>query len=127
MTAEMPEQIAVAPGAASVCFPWTHATTVVAALAAVQSTLTSQLEARPLMVAALADWTGAYRDDFDLALGRLTTVASGLAEAAALRAGIVVTAAEDANDEQLLLNQRALLEDLNILTEPASSGSGGSW
>ena len=126
MTAEMPEQIAAVPGAASVCFPWTHASTVLAALAAVQTTLTSQLEARPLMVAALADWTGAYRDDFDLALGRLTTMASGLAEAAALRAGAVVTAAEDANDEQLLLNHRALLETLNILPESTSSASGGS-
>lgn len=127
MTAEIPEQVAPAPGAASVCFPWTHASNVVAALNAVQTTLTSQLEARPLMTATLTDWTGAYRDDFDLVLGRLTTTASGLVETVALRAGAVVTAAEDANDDQLVANRHAVLASVSPFHEPAAGGSGGSW
>ncbi len=38
-----------------------------------------------------------------------------------------MTAAEDANDEQLVVNQRSLLEGLKIFAEPASGGSGGAW
>ena len=127
MTAEMPEQVAPAPGAASVCFPWTHATNVVAALNAVQATLTTQLDARPLMTATLTDWTGAYRDDFDLVLGRLMTTASHLVEAVVLRAGSVVTAAEDANDDQLAANRRAVLASVSPVSEPVAGSSGGSW
>jgi hypothetical protein len=126
MTAEMPRQVAPAPGAAWVCFPWTHASNVVAALNAVQSTLTTQLEARPLMTATLTDWTGAYRDGFDVVLDRLTTTASDLVEAVALRAGAVVTAAEDANDDQFVANRHAVLASLSPFNEPVAGGPGGS-
>lgn len=125
MAAEMPEQVAVAPGAASVCFPWAHASSVVAALNALRTTLTSQLDARPLMTATLTDWTGSYRDGFDTVSDRLTTTASGLVEAIALRAGAVVTAAEGANDKQLVLNHQATLDLLNPFSE--SPAGGGSW
>jgi hypothetical protein len=127
MTAEMPQRIAAAPGAAEVCFPWTHASNVVAALDDVSATLASQLDARPLMTATLGDWTGRYRDDFDPVLARLTITAPAVAEAARRRASAVVTAAEGANDEQLAANRRSLLdrlEPLHVVGAPRAGGSG---
>ena len=88
-------------------FPWGPATTAVAALNAAGSTLQSQLGARPPMVETLADWKGAYRQDFDVANHRITTTASGLREELARKASAIVSAAEDANDQQRQNNEEA--------------------
>jgi hypothetical protein len=107
MAAEMPAQVAAVEGAVVVDFPWAAAGTAVAALNAAVATLGPQLETRGGMVPALADWRGAYRDEFDTALGRITTTASGLKETMARLASSIVSGAEAANAEQRTNNTRA--------------------
>jgi V8-like Glu-specific endopeptidase len=122
MAAQLPERIAPARGAEAIRFPWAHASNVVAALNAVSATLTSHLEARPLMTATLADWRGVYRADFDVVHGHLCTTATALVEATALRASAVVTAAEGANEGQFVANRNALF----VLFDAAVASDGAS-
>lgn len=107
MAAEMPTRVEAVPDAVVVDFPWAAATTAVAALTAASSTLGSQLESRPAMVATLTDWVGSFRDEFDSAYQRISSTGSGLKETLSTLASSIVTGAEDANQEQRDNNTRA--------------------
>jgi hypothetical protein len=113
MAAEMPAQVTAVEGAVVVDFPWAAAGTAVSALNAAVAVLGPQLETRGGMVPTLVDWRGAYRDEFDTTLGRITTTASGLKETMARLASSIVSGAEAANTEQRTNNTRA--------TEPATA------
>ena len=104
-TPEMPARVEAVPGATQVAFPWATATTVLDLLHDAAATLAAHLEARPAMVATIADWTGAYRDAFDEVHARLLAAATATVEAVGLRAGGVITAAHAANDRQEFANQ----------------------
>jgi uncharacterized protein YukE len=109
MASEMPARVEAVAGAVVVDFPWESATAAVAALDRAAATLDSQLAARPGMVGTLDDWVGTYRDEFDDALGRITSTASGLKETLATLASSIVAGGENANQAQREYNHRAEL------------------
>jgi uncharacterized protein YukE len=107
MTAEMPARIEAVPHARVVEFPWASATSVGAAIDEAAAALSASLESRAAMAGAINDWQGAYRQDFDETYLRLAAAATDLVERAPSRAQSVVSAADDANTEQTLENERA--------------------
>lgn len=107
MAAEMPVQVQAVEGAVVVDFPWGAASSAVAALNAAVAALGPQLDARGAMQASLVDWQGAYRDEFDAGLQRITGVAHDAKEAMTRLASSVVSGAESANEEQRRNNDRA--------------------
>lgn len=111
MAAELPAKVEPVENAVVVDFPWAEARTAVAALNAASSTLGTQLESRPGMVATLSDWEGAFRTDFDETHQRITSTASGLKERLTTLAQSIVGGAEDANAEQRTKNTEAQTPD----------------
>lgn len=107
MAAEMPAKVEPVAGAAAVDFPWSDATTAVAALNEAATTLGTQLDARVTLAPSIVDWVGAFRTEFDGADSRLTTTASGLRESLANVASWIVGGAESANSEQRRRNTEA--------------------
>lgn len=102
----MPEPVEAAVGAEQVDFPWFRATEAVGALNAAASTLTGQVEARERLHDVLTEWTGGYRDEFDLAYDDVMTEGTSLQEALLLRAGAIADAAIAANELQTAYNNR---------------------
>jgi uncharacterized protein YukE len=107
MAAEMPVQVQAVEGAVVVDFPWAAASSAVATLNAAVAALGPQLDARGSMRPALVDWQGAYRDEFDAGLARITSTAHDTKEAMARMASSIVSGAESANEEQRTNNARA--------------------
>jgi uncharacterized protein YukE len=107
MTAEMPARTEAVTDARVIEFPWASASSVVTAIAEAAAALSASLASRAEMAGAISDWQGAYRQDFDETYLRLTVAATELVERAPSRAQAVVSAADDANTEQTLENERA--------------------
>jgi hypothetical protein len=118
MAADMPVQVQAVEGAVVVDFPWAAASSAVAALNAAVAAQGPQLDARGSMQAALVDWRGAYRDEFDAGLQRIMATAHDTKEAMARLAASIVSGAESANEEQRNNNTRA--------AEPSVPGGAGS-
>jgi len=106
MLDEMPRRVWPAPAARTVCFPWSQAVAVIAALTDARSTLSVTLDSRAWNALLVTAWEGAYRDEFDEAYARLCAAAGDLLERAGPRADAVVDAATDANREQRRENDR---------------------
>lgn len=104
MAAEMPVKVEPVDGADVVDFPWADARAAVAALNRAAATLGTQLETRASMGSTIADWTGAFRTEFDTALTRITGLASGLKETLTRMGYWIVSGAEAANQEQRTSN-----------------------
>jgi uncharacterized protein YukE len=103
----MPARTEAVPHARVVELPWASATSVVAAIDEAATALSASFESRAAMAGTISDWQGAYRQDFDETYQRLAAVATDLVERAPSRAQSVVSAADDANTEQTLENERA--------------------
>lgn len=121
MAAEMPARVEAVEGAVVVDFPWSAATSAVAALNAASSKLGDQFDARSGMLDTLDDWEGTYREEFDSTYGRLWQVGTGLKGTLTSLASSIVTGAEDANQEQRDNNARALDPD----AQPVTTSPGG--
>jgi uncharacterized protein YukE len=107
---ELPEPVTAVPGATVVDFPWSQASSALAALDQAANALNGQLGERADMQARLADWRGRYRDEFDETYDQLVSRASGIADSLIGLASSIVTGAEDAVSAQLAENGRAELE-----------------
>ena len=112
MRLELPTPVEATDGVSAVDFPWTSAASALAAVQDAASGLSASLEARTMMRPAIVDWTGTYRDEFDVALQRVTAAAADLVERAPGRARSVVAAAEAANERQRRRNEQAAADDL---------------
>ena len=112
MWSELPTPVEASDGAEAVDFPWTSATSALAAVQDAAGGLSASLEVRTMMHPAITDWAGAYRDEFDLAYRRLVIAAGDLVERAPGRMSSVVAAAEAANDTQRRRNEQAAAGDL---------------
>jgi hypothetical protein len=123
MAAEMPVRVEPAPGAAVVDFPWSAATTAVAALNRAACTLHSQLGRRADLGPTIDDWVGAYRVEFDAADRRRTTTANDVREALVSLASSIVGGAESANQQQRTNNSQA--DDPAATAPPAREPVGG--
>lgn len=104
---EMPARPVVADGAVAVDFPWAEAEAAVAALDAAVAELQVQADGHPQLRTEIGDWEGAYRDEHDDAYYRLTTRLWGVMGGLSFRAGAIVSAAEEAVEQQWRNNNAA--------------------
>lgn len=101
MAADMPARVEPTGSAEPVEFPWGPAEEAVGALNRVAATLGEQLPIRHQMVGTLSEWTGRYRwHEFNPKHEQLTGQATDLAERLRQLASWIVSAAEDANQDQ---------------------------
>ena len=104
MVVELPRRVAAAPPAAPVVFPWTEAAAALSALSAAAGAIASHREARSAMSAALAEWSGRFRDEFDRADAGLAAAAIDVEDGLVRKAGAIVDGAEAANAAQVRRN-----------------------
>lgn len=125
MTA-LPQRVMPADGATIVNFPWGSAGDVAAALDAIKAGFDGYLDfTMNPSIQLLVDWQGQFRQDFDETIDALWTDLGYLNTDCLTGANNVVTAAENANEDQQDANEQAAEEPEHADTGFPTSGPYG--
>ena len=106
--ATLPIRVMAAEGAEVIDYPWTTAEAINVALEAIKGGFTSYLDnVMTQSMQLVVDWEGQFREDFDATIESLWTEVGYLGTDSATAVSNVVTAAENANEDQETANRQA--------------------